>query len=151
MKRSITYIVLVAGLCWFLTACMLSAYKGNGDAAIAWGCCAVIECAVLLLTGSVFSLQDSLEIETNYSNEIAAIRDEAMKLSSDSLNNVDKMIKMNEELLVDNRDLFKIIESMQGYVPEEGYKEINARLYGTKHIFKKDADTGKYELYTWVK
>lgn len=151
MKRNITYIVLVAGLIWFLTACALSVNKGNDDAAIAWGCCAAIECAVLLLTGSVFSLQDSLEIEMKYSNEIATIRDEAMKLSSNSLNNVDKMIKMNEGLLADNRDLFAIIESMQGYVPDEGYEKINAKLSGTKHVFSKNVDTGKYELYTWVK
>lgn len=151
MKRNITYIILVAGLIWSLTACALSINKGNGDAAIAWGCCAAIECAVILLTGSVFSLQDSLDIETKYSKEIAAIRDEAMKLSTDSLNNVDKMIKMNEELLADNRDLFTIIESMQEYVTEEGYEEINAKLSGTKHVFSKSIDTGKYELYTWVK
>jgi len=149
MKRNIIYIVLVGGLIWSLVVCALSVNKGNGDTAIAWGCCAAIECAVLLLTGSVFSLQDSLEIEMKYSNEIATIRDDAMKLATDSLNNVEKMVKMNEELLADNRDMFKIVEAMQEYVPEEGYEKINAHLSDTRHMFQKV--DGKYELYSWVK
>lgn len=149
MKRNIIYLSLTAVIIASLTMCTVAFNKHNTREATAWGCCAGLECMLILLVNASFKLQDLLEEEMKYANKTAAIRDNAMKLASDSLNNVDKMVRMNEEMLADNRGLTKIIETMQEYVPEEGYEKINAQLSGTKFLFQKT--DGKYELYTWVK
>lgn len=149
MKRNIVYILLTACVIAFLTLCSTAIHKGDTREAVAYGCCAGLECMLILLVNASFRLQDLLEEEVKYANETAGIRDDAMKLAEDSLKNVDKMVKMNEELLADNRGLFTIIEEMQEYVPEEAYEKINAQLSGTRHLFQKV--DGKYELYSWVK
>ena len=149
MKRNIIYLSLTAVIIALLTMCTVAFNKHNTREATAWGCGAVLAGTVMGIVSCVFRMEDVLEIETKYSDETRKIRDNAMKLASDSLNNVHKMVKMNEELLADNRDMFKIVEAMQEYVPEDGYEKINAQLSGTKHLFQKT--DGKYELYTWVK
>ena len=144
MKRNITYFALVVCLIAFLTSCYMSIKGEKFDEAVAWGCCAVLECVIMGLFSYGFNMKDLYDEVCENRDDFASIAKKAVKNSDDSLNQC-------KELIDDNSDLTAAIGVLQEYIDENLYPEINEKLQGKRVLFSDKFTPGKMSLCYRVK
>lgn len=144
MKRNITYFALVVCVFAFLASCYMSIRDKKYDEAVAWGCCAALECIIIGLFNYGFTMKDLYDEVCENRNEFASIAKKAVSNSEEAL-------KQCRELIDDNSDLTAAIGVLQEYIDEDLYQEINEKLQGKRVLFSDKFTPGKMSLCYRVK
>lgn len=144
MKRNITYFALVVCLIAFLTSCSIAIKDKKPDEAVAWGCCAVLECVIIGFFNYGFNMKDQYDA-------VCENRDEFASIAKKAVSNADDSMKLCGELMDDNRDLMAAIDVLQEYIGEDRYPEINEKLQGKRVLFSDKFTPGEMALCYRVK
>lgn len=144
MKRNITYFALVVCLIAFLTSCSIAIKDKKPDEAVAWGCCAALECVIIGFFNYGFNMKDQYDAVCENRDDFASIAKKAVSNADDSLNQC-------KELIDDNSDLTAAIGVLQEYIDEDLYPEINEKLQGKRVLFSDKFTPGKMSLCYRVK
>ena len=144
MKRNITYFALVVCLIAVLTSCYMSIRDKKYDEAVAWGCCAALECVVIGFFNYGFTMKDQYDA-------VCENRDEFASIAKKAVSNADDSLKQCSELIDDNSDLATAIGVLQEYIDEDLYPEINEKLQGNRVLFSDKFTPGKMSLCYRVK
>ena len=144
MKRNITYFALVVCLIAVLTSCSMAIKDKKYDEAVAWGCCAALECVIIGFFNYGFTMKDQYDA-------VCENRDEFASIAKKAVSNADDSLKQCGELMDDNRDLMAAIGVLQEYIDEDRYPEINEKLQGKRVLFSDKFTTGEMALCYRVK
>lgn len=139
MKRNTIYFVLVVCVFAFLASCYMSVRDKKYDEAVAWGCCAALECVIIGLFNYGFNMKDQYDA-------VCENRDDFASVAKKAVSNADDSLKLCGELMDDNRDLAAAIGVLQEYINEDQYQEINEKLQGKRVLFSDKFTPGEMAL-----
>lgn len=137
MKKSIFLILMGVFFLLYVACVVLEAVKGNTDAAVGFGCCAVLVGTVAYVSIDARDYRDKFEAALDINKELSELNNRII-LEAQDINQQDKEILRQQQKLIDTINVLKT------YVPTPGFNEINQRLEDT--VFARDEE-GEWQLY----